>query len=109
MKCGECTECCNAFPVVELNKEAWEDCQYADNGCKIYNLRPNSCRKCECAYMQNPKVSQELRPDNCGVIFERLDKTMVGTIIGPMSLAVKGQIRSFKNEGFRVLLQRKNK
>ena len=59
--------------------------------------------------MQNPKVSQELRPDNCGVIFERLDKTMVGTIIGPMSLAVKGQIRSFKNEGFRVLLQRKNK
>jgi hypothetical protein len=109
MQCDGCTECCNTFPVVELNKGVWENCQYADNGCKIYNLRPNSCRKCECAYMQNPKVSQELRPDNCGVIFERSDKTMVGTIIGPMSLIVKGQIRSFKNEGFEVLLQRKGK
>jgi hypothetical protein len=51
------------------------------------------------------KAAEGLRPDKCGVIFERRDKAMVGTIVRPMAQRVKKQIQFFQKEGFRVQLQ----
>lgn len=50
-------------------------------------------------------VELDLRPDKCGVIFERYNQVMVGTIVGPISRVVRGQIAAFKAEGFGVMLQ----
>lgn len=108
MNCGTCTECCTAFPVVELDKKPWERCEYSDNGCRIYSLRPDSCKKCACAYFQMEHAGENLRPDKCGVIFERHFDVMLGTIVGPIMPVVEGQIDFFKQEGFRVILQKKN-
>jgi hypothetical protein len=107
-KCGSCTACCYAFPVIELNKSKWEVCEYMDNNCKIYKKRPESCRKCMCAWMQMKEVGKELRPDKCGVIFERDNNTMVGTIVGNITTLAKHQINYFRKEGFHVILNGEN-
>lgn len=106
-RCGECTRCCFAFPVVELSKPALAVCKHATvDGCSIYEERPESCRKCECAYIQMPwEVPLDLRPDRCGVIFERSGGTMVGTVVGPISWLARGQVEAFKREGFHVVFQ----
>jgi hypothetical protein len=106
-RCGDCALCCFAFPVVEIDKPAWTECSsVADGKCSIYEKRPESCRKCECAYIQMPwAVPADLRPDKCGVIFERAGDIMLGTIVGPVSDVARGQVKAFKKEGFRVVLR----
>src|SRR5690349_24186504 len=52
-ECGACTECCQAFPLLE-NAELWPNgkrafvsCPYLDGrgcGCGIYSIRPAVCR-----------------------------------------------------------------
>lgn len=106
-ECGECTACCYAFPVIELDKLEWEKCKHVDKSCKIYSKRPESCRKCMCAWVQMKNVGIELRPDKCGIIFERDNNIMVGTIIGSITDFAKRQIQYFKKENFRVILRSK--
>lgn len=106
LECGECTECCTAFPVVEFDKPAWRRCDFCvGTTCIIYPTRPQSCKDCQCAYIQMEKCGLELRPDKCGIIFEREHSTMVGTIVGRTTPLVKRQIEMFKKEGFMVRLQ----
>lgn len=106
-ECGECTECCTAFPVVELKKPAGKACTFSDKGCKIYDSRPQSCKDCLCAWITQPSVGKELRPDRCGVIFERIgDSTMLATIVGPINKHIHGQILSFKQQGYEVRVNR---
>jgi len=54
-----------------------------------------------------PKASTDLRPDNCGVIFEKMtDNIFVGTKEKhtPISAVVMKQIQVFANEGVSVLI-----
>ena len=91
---------------MELDKLAFESCVHAHQGCEIYKERPESCRVCECAYIQMPYgVPEELRPDQCGIIFERDRDSMVGTVIGPVSAMARNQIKAFQVEGFQVVIQ----
>ena len=107
--CGGCTECCTAFPVIELKKLAWKYCKYCKNGCTIYTERPKSCRLCKCSYIEIENAPIELRPDKCGVIFERANiNTIVGTIVRQRSSAIKKQVKLFEQDGFRVILQTRN-
>jgi len=111
--CGECTLCCELFPVPAVNKKANELCKYCvlKKGCSIYNHRPKGCLGFDCAWLQmkkkglNPSV--ELRPDKCKVIFEKInDKLFFGTQDTRYDLtdAAKGQINSFVKQGFSVIL-----
>ena len=109
MECGECTACCTAFPVKELKKPIATECDYADEGCKIYNDRPQSCQDCLCAWITQPVAVLELRPDKCGVIFERNKDIMIGTVIGPITPIIQGQIEDFKKQGFKVIMQKVKK
>lgn len=34
-------------------------------GCKIYEIRPGTCRKFECAYITSPQVGECWRPRDC--------------------------------------------
>lgn len=105
-KCGGCIECCFAFRVVELKKEPFIECEHAEKGkgCKIYETRPQSCRDCNCAWITQSEVAGELRPDKCGVIFERINNAIYGTIIGKISSTINGQLYAFKKQGFRVFI-----
>jgi hypothetical protein len=47
----------------------------------------------------------EMRPDKCGVIFEKLSDNVIGGITdGRIAPLVKGQIRAFNREMLSVLL-----
>jgi hypothetical protein len=52
-------------------------------------------------------VGAELRPDKCGVIFEKAaEGVMLATITGDMNKYISGQIRSFKQQGYQVRVRK---
>ena len=71
--CGPCTLCCNYPAVPELKKPINTWCEYCSvgEGCKIYNVRPESCRHYDCLWLSGCLIP-DLRPDLCRVVFERL-------------------------------------
>lgn len=109
MECGACTSCCTLLKVDELNKAAGEECKHCTFKCEIYSTRPQSCRDLSCAYHQMQNVSIRLRPDYCGVVFEKLaDDLMFGSVDpNHKDLSViHGQINYFLNEGINTVLVR---
>ena len=103
-RCGECTACCITLPVDALSKPANEMCVHCDGGCTIYEDRPQDCSLFECAYLQST-AQIELRPDNCGIIFEKLtDKIFFGTVFKQPTKAAVEQVHSFIDQGFSVVL-----
>lgn len=108
MKCDGCTLCCTLFPVKWLNKPALKKCMYIrDNGCSIHRDKPNECSDFNCAYAMNKKVDRKFRPDQCGIVFEKLtDDIFFGTIDPEREImdTAKRQISSFLQQGFSVVL-----
>ena len=107
MECGECTLCCDLFPVNWLNKPLLKKCIFCDKGCTIHSDKPAECTDFDCAYAQGKNVPLELRPDKCGIIFEKWsDKIFYGTVVPDMKVtdyAMK-QINGFNKQGFSVIL-----
>lgn len=108
MECGECTACCTLLLVPELNKAAGEPCVHlTPKGCSIYEDRPQSCRDLSCAYHMVDNANVAMRPDNSGVVFEKVfDDLMFGTVNpkGKPAPYVQGQIRAFRDEGINTIL-----
>jgi len=78
--CGGCKTCCVLLAISDkqLNKPANSVCSHIDsctNGCRIYPVRPHPCREFECEWLisqrMNDKMSIELRPDHCGIMFSK--------------------------------------
>lgn len=113
-KCGECTLCCYLLPVASLKKDAGVLCKHCvlTKGCAIYNSRPADCREFRCAYYQMDKVSVDLRPDNCKIIFEKVSDTIFFGTQDPrfeMTQVAKAQIQSFNSQGFSVIISTQDK
>jgi len=109
MECGTCTLCCKLLFIKELNKQAGTMCKYCENNCSIYKDRPQSCKEFLCSYIQMNKASESMRPDNFGVIFEKLDDDLMFGTVNPEHKDFKhlnGQINSFLKEGINVVLVR---
>jgi len=107
MECGSCNLCCILPKLPELNKEAGITCKYLCNTCTIYDNRPDACKEFSCAYHQMDKVSEKLRPDNCGIIFEKLAPDLMFGSVNPTHKDfsfVHGQIQYFLKEGINVVL-----
>jgi hypothetical protein len=70
--CGECNVCCVALTIDEpaLRKPQGYRCRNArpDNGCAIYETRPDTCRTFFCGWRQLKWVRETLRPDLSGVL-----------------------------------------
>ena len=97
MKCGECTACCDVFPINWLNKEANVKCVHSCNGCNIHSIIPKECSDYNCAFSQIDKCDEDLRPDKCGIIFERVtDRLFLGVVDPNMEVT----------EGFTVVLHK---
>ena len=107
MDCNGCTACCKIFPIQEIDKPINVLCKYCDKGCTIHNSKPQTCNEFECAYYQSNNAPLELRPDKCGVMFyKKTDRIFVGVFLdgNKHTDIARGQIESFKNQGYSVIL-----
>ena len=106
MECGECTLCCTLCAVEDIKKPAGVECVNCSDKCDIYEDRPQGCRDFNCAYLQMDKVNIALRPDNCGVVFEKMTDTKVLGMLGPDREYphAKRQIELFKQAGYEVII-----
>lgn len=104
--CGQCTLCCKLLEIKDVKSKPNEWCKYCTKkGCSIYVHRPQDCKEFRCAWLQMPYAGIEMRPDKCGVIFEKLsDRVMGGLTEGRMIPLVKGQIQAFNREMISVVL-----
>ena len=70
--CGSCNVCCVALTIDDpaLQKVQGYRCRHAqkDNGCAIYETRPQTCRSFFCGWRQLKWVREGLRPDRSGVL-----------------------------------------
>lgn len=71
--CGECMVCCEHLSISSPNfhKPADVLCSNCiiNQGCQIYETRPNVCRTWHCLWRRVEAIPQELRPDQSGIIF----------------------------------------
>ena len=105
--CEGCAACCTAFDVKWLGKPPYTPCIHCDNGCNIQDEKPAECSDFDCAYVQMKTRNISLRPDNCGIIFEKLSaRIFFGTVILGMKVSDLGlgQTQSFLKQGFSVIL-----
>jgi hypothetical protein len=73
--CGNCTVCCMALRVIELDKEAGPYCKHClpGKGCGIYETRFEICRTFLCGWRRVPQLGEEWRPDRSGVLMMTQD------------------------------------
>jgi hypothetical protein len=70
--CNGCTLCCYLIEVVALSKDRYRLCEHGlKDGCGVHPDRPEACRKFFCRWAVE-HWPEELRPDRCHVVFERL-------------------------------------
>lgn len=71
--CGECMVCCKHLSISSPNfhKPADVLCDncIVNQGCQIYETRPNVCRTWHCLWRRVESMPDELRPDKSGIIF----------------------------------------
>ena len=107
MECGDCTICCTLLPVPVLDKPEGQDCVHCNKGCMIHATKSDYCKSFNCAYVQMDHVSETLRPDICGVIFEKFDTFILGVFDyrkDRMSEDAGRQVQMFVKEGIPVVL-----
>jgi Fe-S-cluster containining protein len=63
--CGTCMMCCKVYTIHELNKPAGRWCVHAERGCgcKIYEARPDTCRRFYCMWIVDPTLGPEWKPE----------------------------------------------
>lgn len=73
-ECGSCNYCCEVLPIPEIQKPESVLCKNCTEtkGCNIYNSRPTSCINFDCVYLQSNDMDESLRPNECGVMFEKV-------------------------------------
>jgi hypothetical protein len=73
-ECGACTVCCKTLKinVPELKKLAAVLCDHCIEGagCRIYETRPPVCKGWYCGWRRMPYLSDDWRPDRCGVLID---------------------------------------
>lgn len=110
--CGDCTMCCTLLQLNEIPSAIGETCQHCTSGgCGIYENRPNECKVYQCMWSQMPDryASIALRPDKCGILFDRQSQDVIAARLkdnGVIGELLMGQIDSFNKEGFSVIVFR---
>jgi Fe-S-cluster containining protein len=111
MECNRCTICCKQLQIIDTDSKEGDLCRYCEEGvgCKIYSERPEACKIFECCWKQMKITTEELRPDNCGVLFEKWsDRVIVGSTETNLSKLIFNQIGYFQREGISILIVNQN-
>jgi hypothetical protein len=71
-QCGECSLCCKAVAVRELDKPAGQWCRHFSRGarCTIYDERPGSCRVFNCHWLLDQTMGDEWYPKHCKMVVQ---------------------------------------
>jgi len=78
-ECGECSLCCKVVEIEETESPRNEWCKHCDPGkagCTIHSERPDSCRNCDCLWLQG-MFDDEHKPDKTGVVFFLWDASAI--------------------------------
>lgn len=100
-ECKNCSACCDALAVSELQKDVFTPCvhQCKSGGCSIYPTRPATCKAWTCGYLQGIGSDDE-RPDQTGVVLDphpgsgftrimQMSEVTDGALSTPYALRVK--------------------
>ena len=104
--CGNCTVCCMALRVIELDKEAGRYCGHClrGKGCGIYETRPEICRAFLCGWMLVPQLDEAWRPDKSGILIMVQEKDKLPEeyrAAGPgMNFVILGGEKAISRPGF---------
>ena len=105
--CGSCNVCCVALTIDDpaLRKAQGYRCHNAasDNGCRIYDVRPKSCRTFYCGWRLLRWVKDTLRPDQSDVLVRLVEQPdgqgggtyrVIFTLLTPAGLKADGLAES---------------
>lgn len=69
-QCGSCTLCCKLLGVTELNKPRSIWCRHCEigRGCRIYETRPEECRRFFCGFLLDPRLAEPWRPSESKIV-----------------------------------------
>lgn len=104
-ECGSCTLCCTLMPVSEIKKPSNQDCtqQKRGFGCRIYQVRPVSCRAWSCRWLANDDgLMNEImkRPDECHYVIDPTPDTIVLTPKGSTNKVVMPIVQVWVDPAF---------
>ena len=68
--CSGCTLCCSLLGIVELKKPVFKICKHCviGKGCKIYEVKPQTCTEFLCDYRTSAEVPEYWNPKVCGMV-----------------------------------------
>jgi hypothetical protein len=70
--------CCTLMGVPALKKAPRQACVHCENGCTIYETRPQECRSFLCNYLIDATVDDSWKPNRCNFIMvQHPDKNCV--------------------------------
>jgi uncharacterized protein len=71
--CSGCTLCCSLLGIVELKKPVFTICKHCiiGKGCKIYEVRPQTCAGFLCSYRTSAGLPEHWNPKVCGMVLHR--------------------------------------
>jgi hypothetical protein len=79
--------CCKVPPIPELGKPAARWCQHAviGQGCGIYEERPAVCRRFYCAWMMDPALGPEWKPEKAKFVMfpDHEHKELLNVMVDP--------------------------
>lgn len=100
--CGECTACCYALGVNEIDKPEFQTCpelsgcdsahggceseddtklRLRGGGCGIYDDRPEPCKTYACLWLDETLPDEADRPDKLGVVFSPAYSKVLGPYV----------------------------
>jgi len=76
--CSGCTLCCSLLGVVELKKPVFKVCKHCviGKGCKIYEVKPQTCTDFICSYLTIPSIPEYWNPRICGMLLHVEDNIL---------------------------------
>ena len=111
MICDGCTLCCKLLETHDVPSDIGVYCHNCEPGvgCGIYDTRPTECKTYQCMWAQMKHAGDELRPDKCNIVFDRIADEVITARIeegSKLNGLLTAQIDFFNNEGFSVLVFR---
>ena len=112
-RCGTCTKCCGWMEIPYMDSPRGDLCRLCEEGvgCTSWEDRPPGCCEYSCVWLANQtKLPADLRPDQCGVIFDPLsDSKIVVAVTGDPELyawrrePAAGMIKHLNRLGYAVV------
>ena len=111
-ECGDCTLCCMVLPIHQVQSPPSVMCQHCtiESKCNIYDTRPEACKNFNCEWILDETMSDDLRPDKTGVIFEKITNTIYLSLVNYTNLnawdnaIVRKHIKKLNDSGSSVII-----